>query len=222
MIKAVILDLDDTLCMTEQVSFAMENEALRRIGRQPMSRELHTANWGKPLYEAILERSPGIDVTEFRPVFEAVLTEFVSEGKLDDIPVKNLEALQTLDKQGMILEVVTSRTLEEVAHLLEPSHMLQRHIKVFRHRDNTQFHKPDPRVFAYIEAELGLRPEECLYVGDSVGDAAASLGAGLHFVANMESGIRTQADFKDYPDTIFVAEFPDVVDVVRKLRSSLQ
>jgi len=34
-IRAIILDFDDTLFMTEQVSFEMENEATRRLGFCP-------------------------------------------------------------------------------------------------------------------------------------------------------------------------------------------
>jgi putative hydrolase of the HAD superfamily len=40
--------------------------------------------------------------------------------------------------------------------------------------------KPDPRIFAHALQVLGSRPEESLYVGDSLpGDAGGALGAGL-------------------------------------------
>ena len=70
MIKAVILNLDDTFYLTEQATFDMENEALVSMGRSPMKREAHRANWGKPLFEAILERSPDIDVEAFRVAYK--------------------------------------------------------------------------------------------------------------------------------------------------------
>jgi phosphoglycolate phosphatase len=38
MIKAVGIDLDDTLCMTEAASFEMENAALAKLGHSPMLR----------------------------------------------------------------------------------------------------------------------------------------------------------------------------------------
>jgi phosphoglycolate phosphatase-like HAD superfamily hydrolase len=38
MIRAVIVDVDDTLCLTEEASFALENEVLSRMGRPPMPR----------------------------------------------------------------------------------------------------------------------------------------------------------------------------------------
>jgi len=53
MIKTVIIDVDDTLCMTEAASFALENTALVRMGRKPMPRSIHVETWGQPLFDAI-------------------------------------------------------------------------------------------------------------------------------------------------------------------------
>jgi beta-phosphoglucomutase-like phosphatase (HAD superfamily) len=51
MIKAVILDLDDTVCLTEEACWNLENETLAAIGRAPIPRELHKATWGKKMFE---------------------------------------------------------------------------------------------------------------------------------------------------------------------------
>lgn len=66
MIEAVVIDLDDTLCLTEAACFEMENEVLERMGRLPMPREVHLETWGRPLFEAISDRAPGIDVEAFK------------------------------------------------------------------------------------------------------------------------------------------------------------
>lgn len=66
MIDVVVLDLDDTLCLTEEACFEMENEILRKMGRAEMARDIHISTWGKPLYEAILLRSPGVDLERFK------------------------------------------------------------------------------------------------------------------------------------------------------------
>lgn len=66
MIRAVVIDFDDTLCLTEEACFDLENEVLRRIGRKPQTRSIHKSTWGRPLFEAIKVRSPGVDVEEFR------------------------------------------------------------------------------------------------------------------------------------------------------------
>jgi HAD superfamily hydrolase (TIGR01509 family) len=199
MIEAVFIDLDDTLCMTEEICFNLENETLAKLGRPPMTRGTHQSNWGMPLAEAIVERSPGVNVDEFYQFFPTVLQRYTDEGLLDQIPDENYEALDQMIKMGKSLIVLTNRNHEELKHLLEPAH------------------EPDPRVFAHIEEAHGWKPNECVYVGDSPSDAAAAKGAGLHFVASLESGLRTERDFEDYPVDVFIPSFTKLPEAVEQL-----
>ena len=61
MIELIILDFDDTLCLTEKSSYELENLIAQKIGFPPITRETHIKNWGKVLEEAIIERFPGIN-----------------------------------------------------------------------------------------------------------------------------------------------------------------
>ncbi len=222
MIKAVILDLDDTLIMTEAACFSLENAVLQRMGRRPMSREIHLKTWGQPLFEATLLRSPGVDIAEYRRVLAPLLDEYVANGKLDAVTTAALETIDTIKtslKKAVL--VLTSREESELKHFLSPTNPLARKLDGFYHRDNMLFHKPDPRAFAHIEAEHGWKPDECLYVGDSTGDAAAAKGAGLHFIASLESGLRAKEDFSEYPVDAFVDALPDLVGAIQGLEQNL-
>lgn len=222
MIQAVIIDLDDTLCLTEQVSFDMENETLKLLGRPPMTRQIHQQTWGKPLFEIIATRSQGVDVAAFQQVFSQVLTAYVADGRLDSISDENFAALDVLLDNGKQLHVLTSRTHGELAHLLEPDHDLAKRITAFYYRDNMQFHKPDPRAFDLLLHDHGILPNQCVYIGDSISDAAAAKTAGLHFVASLESGLRTQEDFRSYPVDYFINRFSECVGVVDMLDHQLR
>src|SRR5688572_7749759 len=96
MIEAVVVDFDDTLCLTEAACFEMENETLAAMGRLPMLRDVHTSTWGQPLFDAITVRSPGIDVEEFKVAYHPVIADYTTTGKLDTIPEANYLALDTL------------------------------------------------------------------------------------------------------------------------------
>lgn len=144
MIKAVIVDVDDTLCLTEATSFDLENEVLAEMGRPPMSRELHLANWGEPLLEAMPRRSPGLDLERFLPLFHSTMRRHIAEGRLDVIPPENLEALDRLVLSGRTVMLLTSRAEVELRHMLEPDHVLAGRISGAWHRDNTRHGKPDP------------------------------------------------------------------------------
>lgn len=217
MIEAVVIDVDDTLCLTEAASYDLENTALTRIGRAPMPRSIHVATWGQPLFEAILTRSPGVDLEAFEAAYHPAIEEFIKDGRLDKIPQENYEALDQLIALGKLVMLLTSRTHGEFKHMLEPDHLLASRITAFYYKDNMQYHKPDPRAFSELLQAHQLSPNQCVYVGDSPSDAQASNQAGLHFVASLESGIRQRQDFEAYAVDAFINRFPEVVGAVERL-----
>jgi len=211
MIKAVVIDVDDTLCLTEVSCFNLENEVLRRMGRNPMTREVHLATWGRPLFDAMLIRSPGVNIDTFINEFQPAIAEFIESGKLDVIPDENYDALDKLIEMGKTIILLTSRTQHELKHMLAPDHLLAARVKTIYHKGNTSFHKPDPRAFDELFTDHLFIPSECVYIGDSPTDAHAAIGAGMKFIATMESGLRQKSDFDDYDVDIFVDSFPGIV-----------
>ena len=220
MIQAVIIDFDDTLCLTEEGCFGLENETLRRLGLAPMSREIHKQTWGQPLGEAILVRSPGVNLDQFWRVMPTVHEEFIRSGQVDVVTEESIAALDRLAKLNKKLMILTSRTETEVKHLIDPKHHLAGRLTAFYHKGNMEFHKPDPRAFDVIERDHGLRPSQCVYIGDLPSDAAASNGAGILFIASLESGLRQVADFSQYRVDRFINRFPEIVDAVQELDAS--
>ena len=219
MIEAVVIDLDDTLCLTEAVCFEVENNTLVEMGRPPMPRPLHVKTWGQPLFEAISVRSSGIDVEEFKAFYHPIVAQYTREGKWLSIPEENYAALDKLINLGKLLLVLTSRTHGEMVDLLKPDHLLASRVKAFYYKDNMQYHKPDPRAFDELIADNGLTAGNCVYVGDSVSDAVASKEAGLKFIASLESGLRQKSDFKPEQVDSFIYKFPDIVDAVVELEA---
>lgn len=220
MIKAVIVDVDDTLCLTEATCFELENTTLIRMGRKPMPRSIHIATWGQPLFKAIMERSPGINVEAFKTAFQPMIESFIADGKLDSIPSVNYRAMDSLIEQGKLIMLLTSRTHEEFKHLLADDHLLASRVTAFYYRDNMRYHKPDPRAFDQLLHENNLQPNQCVYVGDSPSDAKAANGANIHFIASLESGIRLEKDFDGLSVDIFIKHFPDIVTAVARLEQS--
>jgi phosphoglycolate phosphatase len=216
-VRAVIVDVDDTLCLTEAASFDLENDVLAAMGRPPMSRAVHLATWGEGLLDAMPRRSPGLDVDRFAELFPAFHQEYLAAGRLDVIPPENLRALDELVESGRTVLLLTSRAEAEVRHMLEPGHVLAGRITGAYHTGNTRFRKPDPRAFDELLAETGLRPAQCVYVGDSPGDAVAASGAGIRFIACLQSGVRRRDEFDPQHVTAFVDAFPEITGVVDRL-----
>jgi phosphoglycolate phosphatase len=214
MIKIVILDFDDTLCLTEEACFKIENEIAAEMGFSPMNRYTHQKNWGLPIRKAIAERIPGINVDEFIKRQEKVVADYSKNGKLDAITEINLKTLDELKKNGKKIAILTSRSLPEVRHLLHKAHPLNNRIEKIYHKDNSKYLKPDSRVFDQILHHFNVRPEECVYVGDNISDAIASKGAGLYFIAVLENGLLTKEDFKDKRVDFFADNFSNIADYI--------
>ncbi len=217
MINALVIDLDDTLCMTEEICFELENSVLSQLGRVPMDRKVHLKTWGMPLFEVIETRSPGVDVEAFRGLYRNLITDFIASKKLDSISEDNYKALDSLINLNKKVMILTSRSHDELSHLLEPDHRLASKIKAFYYLDNMKFHKPDPRAFDSLLYDFKLQPQQCAYIGDSVSDAVAAKKAGLYFIASLESGLRERSDFNGQEVDIFIDRFKDVVEAVQIL-----
>lgn len=103
----------------------------------------------------------------------------------------------------------------EVEHLLAEDHPINTRIEKLYHLDNSDYAKPDPRVFTKILADFSVTNEETVYVGDSITDGLAAKGAGLHFIAVMESGLRTKDDFSHIPVDHFADTFPEILQYIK-------
>lgn len=200
--------------LTEEACFELENEVVEDMGFPRMSRDTHKVNWGKPLETAIVERVPGIDPVEFMKRASIMIKKYAHEGKLDSIQDRNLEALDALIKSGRKLAILTSRTHGEAKHLLDKNHPINQRMEKIYHKDNSDFHKPNPRVFDKILSDFEVAPGEAVYIGDAVSDAIAAKGAGLHFIAVLESGLRTKEDFAAKNVDDFVSSFSDAVSYI--------
>jgi phosphoglycolate phosphatase len=216
MIKLVLIDFDDTLCLTEEACFNFENSIAEKMGFAPMTRTTHLENWGKPLEEAIIERIPGINVKIFMKWVEKTLPEFINNGEFDVITDINLQTLDTLKERGIKIAIVTSRSLKEAKHLLDETYPLTSRIDAFYHRDNNDYQKPNPKVFDKPLRKFGVQPDEAVYVGDSISDAKSAKGAGLHFIALLESNLRTKEDFNSVSVDYFALQFKEILDYIEE------
>ncbi len=216
MIKLVLLDFDDTLCLSEESCFHFENEVANALGFAPMSREIHKATWGQHLKESIQERIPGIDPEKFMKLFEKLVPFAIAAGKFDYVPKHNIDVLKEIKKDGKKIAVVTSRSLIEVKSIMDSSHPLSGKIDKFYHRDNLEHMKPDPRVFNKALFEFDIMPIECVYVGDTLKDGFAAKNSGMDFIAVLESGLVPKYAFKNANISVdfFAQKFTDILPYI--------
>lgn len=73
-------------------------------------------------------------------------------------------------------------------------------------------HKPDPAIFTYTADKLGLKVEECVYVGDHpINDIQGALAAGMQ-VIRMNFGWFKDQDLRD--DVPIIENIIDVLELI--------
>jgi len=210
MIKLILVDFDDTLCLTEEACFRLENEIAAQLGFGPMTRAVHQANWGKPLKNAIQERIPGIDAEAFMELFPKISKKYVEQGTFDHVPEENLAILRQLREKGYKIVIQTSRQRCEVEYLISKENPLTNVIDGFFYQERSQYQKPDPRVFILPTRLFSVTFNETVYVGDAFMDVQWCKAAGVHFIATLESGLRTKEDFEKIGAKWFINKFTEL------------
>ncbi len=216
MIKLVAFDFDDTLSLNEEAGFEIENYIAKQLGFPPMTRKVHQEDWGLPIRQALPNRIPGVDPEAFMKLFEQTLSAFADEGKMDIIAPKNIKTIKKLKGDGKRLAILTARSFHEAEHLLDESHHINKFVEKIYHADSSRYMKPDPRVFDQVLEDFQVLPHEVVYVGDSLTDAIAAKEAGLHFIALLESGLRTREVFDSVQVDYFAQTFEDILDYIKK------
>lgn len=210
MIKAIIFDLDDTLLMTRQSRFA----ALKFFGKQTynmaVSEEKIARLWGKPFEEFMVSLFGHKEqVQEMILQYKSVIPKF------PNVAYPDAKAVIAGFKDHYALGILSSASRYLIEHDLNDAGLPTTLFAYIQGAEDTKVHKPDPRVFDPIVARLGqdgIRPEETLFTGDTLGDFEAATGAGLQFVG-MSGRTATADDFLRVgaPNVTSLTEFSELV-----------
>jgi phosphoglycolate phosphatase len=191
-IKAVVFDLDDTLWHTFDDSYTKHCIAAEKFGINRPTKKRFKEHWGKPWKEFVELNWPGVDAVAFKRFYYEFFSGYTYR-LVDGV----LETIGFLKGKGIPLAVVTSRSSHSLPERALKSGL---DVSVFEHiqtPDDSEFQKPHPLVFSKaLErfSKRGIKPQEVLFVGDTLIDLEAAKNAGLHFAAVL-TGIVKQKDF---------------------------
>ena len=221
MIKLILVDFDDTLCLSEEACFHLENEIAEKLNCKPMTRSAHQANWGKPLKDAIVERIPGIDADAFMNLFAETSRKHILNGEFDHVSDVNLNVLRELRSKGYKVVIQTSRQHCEVEYLVSDQSPLTSIIDGFFYQERSKYKKPDPRVFLLPSDMFHVSFPEMVYVGDAFTDVQWCRAAGIHFIASLESGLRIQKDFEKLGVKWFIHRFTELPKRIEDINKNI-
>jgi HAD superfamily hydrolase (TIGR01509 family) len=197
MVKAVIFDWDGTLADTKRAVVQSFQKVLRETGCL-VSDEFIERRMGigtkKTLEQALEECNVRFDdemlenlaIEKIR--IQANLTEIVS---LFDGAIELLEELQ-----GRIKIALATMSSRKVVGKLLSEKRIGGYFDVVVSADEIVKPKPDPEVFFISATKLGLKPEDCVVVEDSVFGVRAAKAAKMRCIA-VSSGAYSREELEE-------------------------
>ena len=172
-VRGVLFDLDGTLLDTQRLILVSFRHAVETVLGKSMPDELLMAKVGQPLTVQMW------DFTDDQEVHDELLAVYRDyNARVHDDLIRIFPGVRGLATFG----------LDGAFDLLIGS-------------DDCAAHKPDPGPVLQGCRQLGLRPEECAYVGDSPFDLQAGRGAGCPTAAVL---------WGMFPEEVLLAEKPEV------------
>lgn len=197
MIKAVVFDLDGTLVDTICDLAEATNEGLKKAGLPVHSVEKYKMFVGNGR-DNLVKRSMGDYYDEkladiVRDTFDSYYAEHCNDN------VKSYdgcaEMLSKLSEMGIETAVLSNKPDEFVEGIL--NNVYPDHTFTAAWGKKSQFPvKPDPAALNALLDELGVIPEECLYIGDSNVDVYTAHNAGIRMIG-VEWGFRGRKELVD-------------------------
>lgn len=200
--KVIIFDLDGTLINTVKDLNISVNFSLEKHGYDIRSIEQTTLDIGNGVAKLIERSIPqgrnNKDYDSCLKVFKDYYREhyFDNSFAYPGIP----ELLKLLKSQGYKLAVVSNKFNEGANKLV--SARLPNYFDIIQGEDKNFPTKPDPTMMNYVIKKLGVKKEDCLYVGDTEVDYESAKNAGIDVVL-VAYGYRNMAflhkNLKDVP-----------------------
>lgn len=193
-IKVVLFDHDDTLVGTIGTKWDQHKHVARTYyGKELIDAEI-AEHWGKPLEELICLLYGTDDAEQAMANNKAHHKEFPKELFEATIPT-----LRHLKDAGLLLGIITATSRFSFEHDLDFHQIPRELLDYTQTADDSNFHKPDKRVFEPAIlwlSGIGISRSEVLYIGDGLHDMKAATGAGFSFLG-VETGLVSADQFKE-------------------------
>ena len=198
-IRAILFDNDGTLVDTYEAILTCFKYATKKVLHTDIPEAELMAKVGQPL------RVQMWDFTEDPEVHQALCDAYWERGITVHDEKAHLfegvkETLQELQDRGFVMGVVTSKLHDAAQHGLE-LFGIDQYFSCLVSPDDCEGSKPDPAPVVYGAQLLDIKPEHCLYVGDSPFDMQAGRGAGCTTVAAL---------WGMFPEDVLDQEYPDI------------
>ncbi len=179
--KAVIFDLDGTLVNSLPDISASMNRALSQNGLPTFEERDYCYKVGNGVIK-LTERAIGEHTEAFQAVLDAYMADYAVNCGVNTYAYAGVESmLNALTERGLRVCVFSNKDQADVESVMA-TYLPSVSFSAQRGRVEGVPLKPDPTGALMIAEQLGVRPGECWYVGDTSMDMRCGNDAGMETV----------------------------------------
>lgn len=199
MYKAVIFDLDGTLLNTISSMAMTVNQVLEHLGFDPRPEEeykKYAGDGARVLVERALKAAGDLKLEHFEQAFLEYMEQFRVSCTYGVTPYDGIcELLCELKRRNIALAVLSNKPHRQAKDVIR-TYFGESTFQIVQGQTDKIPKKPDPEGAIQIAAELGILPEECLYVGDTDVDMQTANRAGMYAVGVLW-GFRDEQELRE-------------------------
>lgn len=186
MIKAVIFDKDGVLMITEPIYFKYYKASIKYFGGiGNYTWDLHKSFTGytsAEKFEVIKKKFKlKVSLDEFLKEYRSRYFEVINKEGIE-VPKGVKEFLELLKRKKIKRAVGTGGHGINVKLTLTKTGLID-NFDVIITADDVAKGKPDPETFLLAAKKLGVKPKDCVVVGDSLNDVLGGKSAGMKVIA---------------------------------------
>ena len=178
-IRGVLFDMDGLVLDTEKLYARFWTEACHVLG-YPMTREqalgMRSLNHAAGQEKLISYFGPGISYDAVRAKRIQLMDAFIEENGVDPMP-GIYELMDELNRRGIPTAITSSSPMDRILRYLTPLGLADRFTHLISGYD-VPHGKPEPDIYLYGAASVGLEPVECLAIEDSHAGVLSASRAG--------------------------------------------
>ncbi len=210
--KLVIFDLDGTLFNTTGAMKACGNEALSKLGLPLLEAEDYARFSGAGVEEyvhSILDRVGDKEHKNAALFWQYYTSKNEAEQKELNVPYEGIhELLFALKEKGIRLGVLSNKNDDACTPIVKETFGEEMFDQIRGQREGIP-PKPDPLGAFEMMKSFCVKPEECLYVGDTQVDMLTGKNAGIDTVAVLW-GYREKEILEEYSPEFFAEKPMDI------------
>ena len=214
MIKACIFDLDGTLAYTLDSMAVVGNEVVRKYGLKPMPIEnyrYYCGNGADMLVKSLLVDAGDPELLHYEEARALYRKEFDKDPfyKIQHYPGMP-ETLKKLKEHGMKLAVCSNKPHPAAVKVI--AQLFDGEFDMVVGQSEAIRRKPAPDGPLMVAEKFGVKPEECMYVGDTSTDMKTGKAAGMYTVGALW-GFRDRKELNENGADLVAEKPTDLVKI---------